>query len=98
MTIKAYARCITCGGRGWYYRTTKIGSQEIDTPTHCNVCNGKGEILMAKVQPKPLFDKYGRPIDTRGRVVRHPNQENEPRRERRKKIMREMYGKENKDN
>jgi len=83
-----YEICRICGGKGWYPKTERVGSRSFETPHRCEYCDGKGEILKSKLRVKPLYDKYGRPIDQHGRLLKNPNQEPWYRRERRKKACR----------
>jgi len=87
-----YVVCKVCGGEGWYPKQERIGTQVIETPTFCEYCGGKGKINSSKLKLKPLYDKFGRPIDTQGRVVKNPNQENWVRKKRRDQLLKEWYG------
>jgi hypothetical protein len=69
-----------------------IGTQLIQSPVHCDKCNGHGEILASKLRLRPLFDSRGNPIDQDGKILKRPEQEPYSRRMRRKQYMEEMYG------
>lgn len=92
MTFDPYVTCNVCNGKGWYPKTERIGSQKIDTPHKCEYCDGKGRILRSKLRLRPLHDKYGRPIDEKGRVIKNPNRENWLRKKRRDQLLKEWYG------
>jgi len=83
-----YEMCRVCGGKGYYMKKENVGSHTFETPKHCEYCGGKGKILKSKLRIKPLYDKFGRPIDQFGRVVKTPKQEPWYRRKRREKFQR----------
>ena len=85
MTINAYSKCPVCGGKGKYWGKEQISGNApiINTPRKCGECNGSGWILTSKLKVKPLYDKWGNPIDKFGRVVKTPEQEPDYRRKRR---------------
>ena len=64
-------------------KTEKVGNQSFETPVRCEYCEGKGEVLKSKLRMKPLYDRYGRPIDQLGKLLKRPDQEPWYRRKRR---------------
>ena len=71
----AYVTCPQCGGEGWYWYKKKVGAGHFNMKIKCNQCAGTGEILKAKLRKKPLYDKYGKPIDQFGKIVKDPMKE-----------------------
>jgi len=91
MAFNPYVKCTICAGKGWYPKQERIGGQVIETPKFCEYCNGHGEINSAKLKLRPLYDRYGRPIDEKGRVLKNPNRENWLRRKRRDQLIEELH-------
>jgi len=72
---KPYVSCQICGGKGRYPQRKRVGSQSVTMSVRCEYCQGTGEILAAKLKRHALYDRWGRPVDERGRVLRDPKKE-----------------------
>jgi len=88
-TFDAYVSCACCGGQGFWWKNERVGEQVIKTPIPCDLCGGKGQILASKLRDRPLYDRFGRPIDQLGRELKNPEQEPWARRMRRKQWIEE---------
>ena len=71
----AYITCQICNGKGRYPKRKRVGSQIVTLDVRCEYCNGTGEVLASKLKKHPMYDRWGNPIDERGRVVKNPGHE-----------------------
>ena len=88
MTHNPYIKCKICGGKGQYPKLEHIGGQEIEHMVKCDYCSN-GWINVDKLRPKPLHDRWGRPIDRNGRVVKNAEYEEWQRKYRRDELIKE---------
>ena len=70
-----YLVCPVCGGKKRIPQRKRIGSQILTMEIICKYCQGTGEILASKLKKHPLYDRFGHPVDVRGRVVTNPSQD-----------------------
>lgn len=91
MSFNPYIKCKICGGAGYYPKVERIGDTEIEHSVRCPYCSN-GWVNINKLRLKPLYDKWGRPIDNRGRVISNLSKEDWIRKKRRDQLVKEWSG------